>query len=83
MIDAICHEVLTGVDYSRSSTVSAQRTGTATRLDIFDPQYNVAIPALGAAGTTRQRLEQTGFISRNGPTWPLVALLSAPGIAWI
>jgi iron complex outermembrane receptor protein len=75
---AVSHEVLAGVDYSRYSTTSAQRTGTAPRLDIFDPQYNVVIPALGAASTTRQRLEQTGlYVQERAKVGPLVAVLSA------
>ena len=72
------HVVLAGLDYGFSRTRSSQRTGTAPRLDIFDPRYGVAIPALGAAATTRQKLDQTGvYLQDQLKAGGFVALLSA------
>lgn len=72
------HTLLGGLDYSFSRTRSSQRTGLAPRLDIFDPQYGVVIPALGAAATTRQKLAQTGvYVQDQIKAGGFVALLSA------
>ena len=57
----LAHMLTLGIDYSASKTAGTQRTGPAPRLDIFDPVYNVAIPPLGAAAVTRQKLDQTGL----------------------
>lgn len=74
----LTHNLLGGIDYSFSRTASTQRQGTAPRLDIFAPVYNVAIPALGAPSTTRQKLDQTGLYLQDRITLGgLVALLSA------
>lgn len=75
---AMSHELLGGLDYSYSRTASANAMGAAPRLDIFAPAYNVAIPALGAATTTRQKLDQTGLYVQDRVRWGgLTALLSA------
>ena len=74
----IRHTVLAGLDYSFSRTQSSQRAGTAPRLDIFDPQYGVPIPALGNPATTRQKLDQTGiYVQDQLKAGGFVALLSA------
>ena len=74
----IRHTVLAGLDYSFSRTQSTQRAGTAPRLDVFDPQYGVPIPALGNPATTRQKLDQTGlYVQDQVKAGGLVALLSA------
>ena len=54
------HTLLAGVDYSRSRLRNAFATGAAPSLDIFAPDYGVAISALGAFARNRQTLEQTG-----------------------
>ena len=54
------HTLLAGVDYSRSRLRNANAMGAAPPLDIFAPDYNVAIPALGAFARNRQTLAQTG-----------------------
>ncbi len=75
---ALTHDVTAGIDYSFSRTASTQRLGTAPRLDIFAPAYNVGLPALGAPSTTRQKLDQTGVYVQDRITFGgLVALLSA------
>ena len=74
----IRHTLLAGLDYSFSRTRSSQRTGAAPRLDIFDPQYRVPIPALGSPATTRQKLDQTGlYVQDQLKAGGFVALLSA------
>ncbi|MBW6533155.1 TonB-dependent siderophore receptor [Sphingomonas sp. RRHST34] len=75
---ALVHDLTAGIDYSFSRTASSQRQGTAPRLDIFAPVYNVALPALGVPSTTRQKLDQTGLYVQDRITLGgLVALLSA------
>jgi iron complex outermembrane receptor protein len=75
---AFAHDLTAGIDYSFSRTASTQRQGTAPRLDIFAPVYNVALPALGAPSTTRQKLDQTGvYVQDRIMLGGLVALLSA------
>ncbi|MET3828088.1 iron complex outermembrane receptor protein [Sphingomonas sp. PvP055] len=74
----LSHDLTAGIDYSFSRSASSQRQGTAPRLDIFAPVYNVALPALGAPSTTRQKLDQTGLYIQDRITLGgLVALLSA------
>lgn len=74
----LAHTVTAGIDYSFSKTQSTNRMGTAPRLDIFDPQYGVTIPALGALSTTRQKLDQTGlYVQDQIKAGGFVALLSA------
>lgn len=71
------HDLLAGIDYSYSTTASTNAMGTAPRLDIFAPAYNVAILALGPATTTRQKLDQTGLYVQDAVTWGgFTALLS-------
>lgn len=75
---AVRHDLTAGIDVSSSRTASTQRQGTAPRLDIFAPVYNVAIAALGAPATTRQELDQTGlYVQDRIGLGGLVALLSA------
>ena len=57
----LTHVVLGGIDYAWSQTQSAQASGGAPRLDIFDPVYGVALPALGAPNVTEQKLGRTGL----------------------
>ena len=57
---ALRHTLLVGLDYSRSTLRNANALGAAPPLDVFDPDYTVAIPALGAFTRNRQRLEQVG-----------------------
>jgi iron complex outermembrane receptor protein len=72
------HVLLGGIDYSFSKTASTVAMGAAPRLDIFDPQYDVAIPALGATSTTRQKLGQIGLYMQDRiKLSSLVALLSS------
>ncbi len=72
------HQILGGIDYSYSRARNTNRMGTAPQLDILAPVYNVVIPALGAAGTTRQNLDQTGLYLQDRITiGGLNALLSA------
>ena len=74
----LAHELLGGADYSFSRTASATAMGAAPRLDIFAPQYDVAIPALGGATTTRQKLDQVGlYVQDRIKAGGFVALLSA------
>ncbi len=74
----LTHQVLGGIDYSFSRARNTNRMGTAPALDIFAPVYGVAIPALGAATTTRQKLDQTGLYVQDRITLGgLTALLSA------
>lgn len=74
---SLSHELLGGIDYSHSLTASTSARGSAPLLDIFDPQYNVAIPALGATSTTRQKLGQTGLYIQDRIKWgPFIALLA-------
>lgn len=74
----LVHDLTAGIDYSFSTTASTQRQGSAPPLDIFVPVYNVALPALGAPSTTRQKLDQTGLYVQDRITMGgLVALLSA------
>ena len=74
----ITHTVTAGLDYSFSRTASTNAQGTAPRLDIFDPHYDVAIPALGAFTITRQKLDQTGlYVQDQVKAGGFVALLSA------
>ena len=54
------HTLLAGLDYSRSTLRNANAMGTAPPLDIFNPDYTVAIPALGAFTRNWQKLDQTG-----------------------
>lgn len=77
-IGRLTHQLLGGIDYSASRARNTNAMGTAPRLDIFAPAYNVAIPALGAAGTTRQKLDQAGLYVQDRITFRgLTALLSA------
>ena len=55
------HTVLAGVDYSRSRTAGRRAAGAAPPLNIFDPDYDLAIPPLGPDSHNRQILIQTGF----------------------
>ena len=74
----LAHKVLAGLDYSFSRTASANAQGTAPRLDIFAPAYDVPIPALGPSTTTRQKLDQTGlYVQDQVKAGGFVALLSA------
>ena len=74
----LAHTVTGGIDYSFSRTASTNAMGTAPRLDIFAPAYGVAIPALGNATTTRQKLDQTGlYLQDQVKAGGFVALLSA------
>lgn len=57
----LAQTVLLGVDHSRYGTVSAVAMGTAPRLDVFAPVYDVAIPRLGLPSTTKQNLDQNGL----------------------
>lgn len=73
----VTHDVLGGVDYSSSETASTVANGPAPRLDVFSPRYNVPIPALGPASTTRQKLDQTGLYLQDILRWNgFVGLLS-------
>lgn len=72
------HELLGGIDYSFSRTASTNAMGAAPRLDIFAPVHGVTIPALGPAGTTRQKLDQAGLYAQDRVTLGgVTALLSA------
>ncbi len=74
----LTHDILGGLDYSFSRTASTNQMGAASRLDIFAPVYDIAIPALGAATGTRQTLDQTGLYVQDRIKWGgLVALLSS------
>ena len=64
----LAHDLLGGIDHSYSNTASSVAQGTAPRLDIRAPAYNVPIPALGAASTTRQKLDQTGVYVQDAVT---------------
>ncbi|MXO66723.1 TonB-dependent siderophore receptor [Altericroceibacterium endophyticum] len=57
---AVEHTLLGGVDYAWSQTESAQASGSAPRLDVFAPVYDIALPALGTPNATAQKLDRTG-----------------------
>ncbi|QNA85482.1 TonB-dependent siderophore receptor [Sphingomonas sp. So64.6b] len=74
----LTHDLLVGIDDSFSTTASVVAAGAAPRLDIFDPQYGVTIPAPDATMTMRQKLDQTGlYVQDRIKLGRLVALLSA------
>lgn len=72
------HTLLAGLDYSRSTLRNAQANGPAPPLDIFTPDYTVPLPALGAFGRNRQKLDQTGlYLQDQIKAGGFVLLLSA------
>lgn len=72
------HRLLGGIEYSFSHARNTNAMGSAPRLDVFAPMYDVAIPALSAATTTRQKLDQTGlYVQDRIKPGGLTALLSA------
>ncbi len=67
------HTLLFGVDWSRTSARAREATVTAgvPTLDLFNPVYFQAIPAIsaGLADITNQELDQTGFYVQDQISW--------------
>lgn len=77
------HNLLGGVDYAWSDTSSAQASGNAPRLDVFNPQYGVALPALAAPTVTSQTLGRTGIYIQDSITTGGLTLLGSLRYDWI
>ncbi|RJY06927.1 TonB-dependent siderophore receptor [Aurantiacibacter aquimixticola] len=58
---SISHSLLGGIDYAWSQNRNAQAVGSAPALDVFDPQYWIALPLLRAFPPVDQKLDQTGL----------------------
>lgn len=59
------HTVLAGFDYSRATLANAQTFGIVSPLNLFQPAYGSAIPALAPSLDTRQVTQQIGLYAQD------------------
>ena len=71
------HSVLFGVDYSHSQSEIVSAFASAPTIDVFEPQYGAAVPALFTYQHTKQPLDLLGIYLQDhmkiGPRWVLTA----------
>jgi len=79
----VSHDLMVGLDYSASDVQNEQQSASAPALDIFDPVYDIALPAFSRTVKSGQDLDRVGLYLQDEASVGRVIIVGSARHDWI